>query len=103
MIAYVIPLEKYSNTYNGQPVSLAALASQKNYMVLYLNSIYANNKTYRWFVQGYKASGKKLDVGKSCVRFKTLDGIPLELVGKAIAGTSVEELIELYETRRKVS
>jgi hypothetical protein len=101
MIAYVVPLEKYPDTYNGHPLTLAALASQKNYMSLYLNNIYASKKMRKWFVQEFKASGKSLDMGKSCVRFKNLEGIPLELVGKAIACTSVDKFIELYEKIRK--
>jgi hypothetical protein len=101
MIAYVVPLEKYPDTYNGQPLAIAALASQKNYMALYLNSIYADKKVHRRFVQQYKASGKRLDMGKSCVRFRNLDGLPLDLVGKTISGITVKEFIGLYEKTRK--
>jgi hypothetical protein len=101
MIAYVVPLEKYPETYNGRPLTVAALASQKDYMSLYLNSIYANEKTRQWFVQEYKASGKRIDMGRSCVRFRNLESIPLELVGRAIAGTSVKGFIEQYEKARK--
>ena len=103
MIAYVVPLEKYPDTYNGQPLAIAALASQKNYMALYLMNIYGSKKKQRWFVQEYKASGKKLDMGKSCVRFRNLESLPLELVGKAVAGTSVSEFIKQYEKARKVT
>jgi hypothetical protein len=101
MIAYVVPLEKYPDTYNGQPLAIAALASQKNYMALYLNIIYADKRVHRQFVQEYKARGKRLDMGKSCVRFRNLDGLPLDLVGKTISGTTVKEFIELYEKTRK--
>ena len=101
MIGYVIPLEKYPVTYNGQPLVFAALASQKNYMSLYLMNIYGDIETERWFVDQYRASGKKLDMGKSCVRFKRLEDLPVDLVGAAIARTSVADFIERYETSRR--
>ena len=103
MIGYVIPLERYPITYNGQPLSYAALASQKNYMSLYLMNVYSDPETENWFVEQYRASGKKLDMGKSCVRFKKLEDLPIGLVGKAIARTSVPEFIERYEASRRRS
>lgn len=101
MISYVIPLAKYPNTYNGQALGIFALASQKSYMALYLMSVYADKKTNDWFVREYEASGKKLDMGKSCVRFRKASDLPLELIGKAIARTSVEAFIALYERSRR--
>ncbi len=100
MIGYVIPLERYPVTYNRQPLMYAALASQKNYMSLYLMNIYGNPDDQKWFVGAYKDSGKKLNMGKSCVRFKKLEDLPVELIGKAIARSSVDEFIELYEASR---
>ena len=100
MISYVVPLERYPKTYNRQALQYAAIASQKNYVSLYLMSIYANAETERWFLDGYRASGKRLDMGKSCVRFRSLDDLPLDLVGEAVARTSVDEYIALYETAR---
>ena len=82
MIGYVVPLERYPVTYNGQPLMFAALASQKNYMSLYLMNICSDEAVEKWFVEGYKASGKKLDMGKACVRFKSLQDLPIDLVGK---------------------
>ena len=101
MIGYVIPLETYPVTYNKQALCYAALASQKNYMSLYLMNVYGDPETERWFVEGYKAQGKKLNMGKSCVRFKNLDDLPLDLVGQAIARTSVAQHIERYEAARR--
>jgi hypothetical protein len=101
MIGYVIPLKRYPVTYNGQPLGIAALASQKNYMAVYLMNIYGDKDTEAWFTQQYKASGKKLDMGKSCVRFKKLEDLPLELIGEAVARTPVDKLISLYEASRK--
>ena len=97
MISYVIPLETYPKTYNKQPLQYAALASQKNYMSLHLMNVYGDEDTERWFVEEYEKSGKKLDMGKSCVRFKTLDDLPMELIGDVIARTPVSVFLERYE------
>ena len=79
----------------------AALAAQKNYMSLYLMNVYADKETERWFVERYRASGKKLNMGKSCVRFKRVDDLPIALIGGAIARTSVAEFIKRYEASRR--
>ncbi len=101
MIAYYVPLSRFPNTYNGQPLPIAALASQKNYMSVYLMCVYGDKKTLDWFTAGYKASGKKLDMGKSCVRFKKLEDLPLDLIGEAVGRVSVEKFREIYEQSRK--
>ena len=85
MITYQIPLDRYPDTYNGQPVMYAALASQKNHMAVYLSGIYSSEKAREQFEAAYKATGKRFDVGKSCVRFKRLDDLPLDLFGETIA------------------
>lgn len=103
MISYHIPLKRYPETYNGQPLSYAALASQKRHMAVYLNNIYADADTQRWFENAYEATGKRLDMGKSCVRFRRLDDLPLELIGEAIARTSVDEFIDRYEAARAMT
>ena len=100
MISYVVPLERYPKTYNRQALQYAAIASQKNYVSLYLMSVYSDAETERWFLDGYRASGKRLDMGKACVRFRSLDDLPLDLVGEAVARTPVDEYIALYETAR---
>ena len=76
---YQVPLRTFPNTYNGRPLMYAALASQKNYMVVYLTGIYTSPAKYEAFKKAYKATGKRWDVGKSCVRFRALDDLPLEL------------------------
>lgn len=101
MIGYYIPLSRYPKTYNGHALSYAALASQKNYMSLYLMGIYCDEESARWFQDQYAHSGKKLDMGKSCVRFRKLEDLPLDLVGKAVALVSVEEYLRLYERSRR--
>jgi hypothetical protein len=87
-------------SYNGRPLVVASLASQKRYMSLYLMSIYGDPEPQRWFEAAYRASGKKLDVGKCCVRFKSLDDLPLDVVGEAIARVGVEDFVAMYEDAR---
>ncbi|MCE2465789.1 MAG: DUF1801 domain-containing protein [Dehalococcoidia bacterium] len=101
MIAYVVPLAVYPQTYNGHPLMYAALASQKNYMSLYLMNIYGDPETYEWFTEEFKARGKKLDMGKSCVRFKKLDDLPMDVIGQAIAKTPSSNYIDIYEASRR--
>lgn len=100
MICYTIPLTRFSQTYNGQALCYAALAAQKNHHAIYLMNVYGDKAAERWFRARYKASGKKLDMGKSCVRFKHADDLPLDLIGEAIARTSVDDFIATYETVR---
>ena len=63
-------------------------------------SIYADAESQRWFVDSYKATGKKLNMGKACVRFKNLDDLPLDLIGEAVGRTPMEEWIRFYEAAR---
>jgi hypothetical protein len=84
MIGYYVPLSTYPDTYNGQPLCVAALASQKQYMSAYLMAVYGDPATEKWFKAEWKKTGKKLDMGKSCVRFKKLDDLALEVIGQAI-------------------
>lgn len=100
MITYVIPLATYPDTYNGHPLMYAALAYQKRHMAIYLMNVYGDDETLQWFTEGFAASGKKLDMGKSCVRFKKLEDLPLELIGETIGRTPVSEYIACYETSR---
>jgi hypothetical protein len=97
MISYQIPLSVCRDTYNGQPLMYAALASQKNYMAIYLMAIYTGGESRAKFETAYKATGKRFDAGKACVRFKRLDDLPLELIGKVIASISVERYISFFE------
>ena len=94
MITYVVPLSVLANTYNGQPLMYVALASQKRYMSLYLTNVYGDESVEQWFRERYRAAGKKLDMGKSCVRFRKLDDLPLELVGEVVAKTPIADFVE---------
>jgi len=97
MIAYEVPLEVYPDTYNRQPLSFAALASQKNHMAVYLTGIYISDEAREEFEAAYRATGKRFDVGKSCVRFRTLDDLPLDLIGETVASLPVDRLIARVE------
>jgi hypothetical protein len=101
MITYQVPLEIFPDTYNKQPLMYAALASHKNHMAVYLMGIYMSEKALEEFETNYRATGKRFDVGKSCVRFKKLDDLPIDLIGDAIASMSVDEFIEGQQRARK--
>ncbi len=75
----------------------AALASQKNHMAVYLTGIYVSEEARDKFEKAYRATGKRFDVGKSCVRFRKLDDLPLDLIGQTIAAVPVERLIARVE------
>jgi len=97
MITYEVPLETYSDTYNKQPLMFAALASQTNHMAVYLTGIYISDDARDEFETAYRATGKRFDVGKSCVRFRKLDDLPLNLIGETIEAIPVDRLIQRFE------
>ena len=96
MISYEVPLETFPDTYNKKPLMYAALTSQKNHMAVYLTTVYGNLALEQWFRDAYKASGKKLDMGKSCVRFKKLEHLPVDLIGETIGKVTVDQFLEIY-------
>jgi Domain of unknown function (DU1801) len=103
MIGYFVPHSIFPAGYHcdpKQPLPYAGLASQKNACSLYLMSIYADTPLRLWFVKAWMASGRKLDMGKSCIRFKSLDELPLDVVGEAIRRISARRWIEIYEQAR---
>lgn len=105
MISYFVPLDSYPNGYLGDkktPLPYAALGAQKNFFAVYLMTSYGNKELNNWFVSEYKKTGKKLDMGKSCVRFKKLDDLPLELIGQMVAKVSVKQFIAVYEKARGI-
>lgn len=100
MISWIVPGSRLAETYNGQPLAVASLASQKQYMALYLVSVYGDARLASWFKTAYQASGKKLDMGKSCVRFKTLDALALDVIGEAVSKVSVDDFVASYHASR---
>jgi hypothetical protein len=101
MIAYEVPLERYPKTYNKQPLMYMALAAQKNHYAVYSSGVYMDPLGETWLKSEFDKAEKKLDMGKSCIRFKKLENLPLEVIGKVAAGQSVEEFIEIYERARR--
>ena len=95
MITYQVPLSVYPDTYNRKPLMYAALASQKNHMAVYINSIYADEGRREQFEKEYRLTGKRYDVGKSCVRFRKLDDLPMPVIAKAIASIKMDDFIRL--------
>ncbi len=100
-ITYAIPLKDYPDTYNGQPLCIAALSAGKNYCSIHLMAAYGDPKTRRWLEDAFRKSAKKLDMGKACVRFKSVDDLPLDAIAALIAKVSPEQYIRTYEQSRK--
>lgn len=103
MISWQIPLSRYPDTYNKQPLSYVALAAQKHHYALYLSGVYAESEQERRLHAGAAASGKKLEMGKSCVRFRNIEDLPLDVIGELIASMSVEAYIASHEARRGIA
>ena len=101
MIGYVVPKSIYPNGYHcdtNLPLPFANIASQKNFIALYHSGIYANKEIYDWFVKEYpKHCKRKLDMGKSCIRFKKSEEIPFDLIAELMQKITVNEWINLYE------
>jgi hypothetical protein len=101
MISYEVPLSTYTTTYNKQPLAFAALAAQKNYNALYLMSAYSTEQSATTLREGFRKAGKKLDMGKSCIRFDTAEDLPLDTIGEIIASTTPAEWVSIFEASRK--
>ena len=100
MISWEIPLSRYPPTYNKQPLVYAALAAQKNHYALYLMCADADSQSERDLRAAYAEAGLKLDLGKSCLRFRRLDALLLPAVAAAIASTPLETHLARYEASR---
>ena len=106
MIGYYVPHSLYPAGYHcdpRQPLGFAGLASQKNYMSLYMMPVYSDGATETTFRDEWVKTGKKLDMGKCCIRFKKVEDLALDLIGETIRHTSVKKWIEHYETVLKTS
>ncbi len=105
MIGYVVPHSIYPDGYHCDPklpLPFISLASQKNYVALYHSGIYADEKLLKWFESEHpKHSERKLDMGKSCIRFKKMEDIPYELIGQLVSKMTVQDWIGLYEKNLK--
>ena len=108
MIGYIVPLKTYPEGYRNDPkqaLPFANIASQKNYIVLYHMGLYSQPNLLEWFISEYTLQSKqRLDMGKSCIRFKNPDQIPYKLIGELMQKISVNEWINIYEEKyNKVS
>lgn len=100
MIGYCVPHKLYPAGYHcdpAQPLPFGGLASQKGHMSLYLMALYMNPDDEKWFRAAWARTGKKLDMGKSCIRFKKLEDLPLEVIGQAIARMKLKDYVARYE------
>lgn len=100
MIGYVVPHRLFPAGYHcdpKQPLCFAGLASQKNHLSLYIMPLYAESPELTWFESEWKKSGKKLDMGKCCIRFRKVDDIPIDLIGKLVARWPVSRWTEVYQ------
>jgi uncharacterized protein YdhG (YjbR/CyaY superfamily) len=101
MIVYQVPLARYPDTYNGQPLWYAALAAQKNYLSLYLMCAYGSPPLAQKLREGFAAAGKKLDMGKSCIRFKTAGDLALDAIAQVVASVPLERYVEIAKAARR--
>lgn len=101
MICYTVPLSVHPDTYNKQPLMYAALASQKNYLSLYLMRVYGDRKQEQQLRDAFAAKGKKLDMGKSCIRFRRAADLDLDVIGEIVASTPMERWIEIAKSVRR--
>ena len=100
-ITYEVPLKSCPDTYNGQPLCYVVLAAQKHYLSLYLMTVYGNRAKKAQLKNAFKAAGKKLDMGKVCLRFHSVDDLPLDAIADIIASTPVDAYVAAYKESRK--
>jgi Domain of unknown function (DU1801) len=100
MISWEVPIDVSGPTYNKQPLVYAALAAQKNYNALYLNCVYASAERTERLREAFAAAGKKLDMGKSCIRFQRADDLPLDAIAREIGSTTPEEFARFNAAAR---
>lgn len=100
MISYQVPLSRYPDTYNKKPLMYMALAAQKNHYAVYSSGVHMDPLGESWLKKEFERAGKKLDMGKSCIRFKKLENLPQDVVGKIAAAQTVGEFIQIYEAAK---
>jgi hypothetical protein len=101
MIVYSVPLSVYPDTYNKQPLGYAALASQKNYLTLHLMPVYGDKAQEQRLRDAFAAKGKKLDMGKACIRFRRADDLDLDVIGDIIASVPMARWVEIAKSVRR--
>lgn len=101
MIVYQVPLRRYADTYNGQPLWYAALAVQRRYLSLHLMPIYGSAVLAQKLRDGFREAGRKLDMGKACIRFQAADDLALETIGEIIASLTPDQWVAVAEAARR--
>jgi hypothetical protein len=101
VINYEVPLERFPDTYNGHPLTYVALAAQKNYFALHLMCVYGDAGLEAWLREEFRKAGKKLDMGKACVRFRRPEDLPLDAIGRLVGRVTPEQYVARYEASRK--
>jgi hypothetical protein len=101
MIVYEVPLARYADTYNGKALWYAALAAQKGYLTLHLMNVYGSAPLAEKLRAGFAAAGKKLDMGKACIRFKAADDLALDTIGALVASTPLERFVAVAQAARR--
>lgn len=100
-ICYEVPLDQYPHTYNGQPLAYVALTAQKNHFALYVMSLYDCSGDHGELRDAFARAGKRLDMGKACIRFRKLDDLPLDVIGALIASTAPDTYVARCEAARR--
>ena len=101
MIVYQVPMSRYSDTYNGHPLWYVAIAPQKNYLSLHFMPVYGSPVQEKKLRDGFAAAGKRLDMGKACIRFQSAGDLALDTIGEIIAGISVDDWIARAKSARR--
>ena len=101
MLVYQVPFKRYSDTYNGCPLWYVAIAPQKAYLSLHLMPVYGNAAQAQRLKEGFRAAGKKLDMGKACIRFKAADDLALETIGQIVASIPMDRWIQMAQAMRR--
>ena len=101
MLVYQVPFERYSDTYNGHPLWYVALSSEKSYLSLHLMPVYGSPALAAQLAEGFRSEGKKLDMGKACVRFKKADDVALDAIGNVVAAIPMDRWIETAQRARQ--
>jgi hypothetical protein len=103
MLVYQVPLAHYSDTYNGQPLWYVALGSTKSYLSLHLVSVYGDRQAAQRLKDGFRAAGKKLDMGKACIHFQAVEDLPLDVIGQVVAAIPMDRWIAVARAARRGS
>jgi hypothetical protein len=97
MISWVAPVQKTEVTHHGTPLAVAALAAQKNKCSLYLIGMYVSPSKSKWFLEESLKNGYKLDMGKSCIRFKSFEDLPKDLLARVVSAMDLKSFVEAHK------